>query len=90
MTKIQITTDRLPQPDRRKGAILEVSDEKAASLVAQGFAKIIEQTAPQPAPEPPASAPEAEVTGDMPEELEAAPAPAPEAPVRRRRAGAAL
>ena len=90
MTKIQITTDRLPQPDRRKGAILEVSAEKAASLQAQGFAKIIEETAPQPAPVLPASAPAAEVTGDMPPELEAPAAPAPELPARRRRAGAAL
>ena len=41
MTKIKITTDRLPQPERQKGAELDVTEEKAASLVAQGFAEII-------------------------------------------------
>ena len=41
MPKIEITTDRLPQPERAKGAVLEVTEEKAASLVAQGFAKIL-------------------------------------------------
>lgn len=90
MPKIQITTDRLPQPERRKGAVLDVSSEKAASLVAQGFAKIIEEDAPQPASEAPAaSAPVAELTGELPPELEAPPAPAPEAPARRRRVEAA-
>ena len=43
MTKIKITTDRLPQPERHKGAVLDVTPEKAASMVAQGFAEIIEQ-----------------------------------------------
>lgn len=43
MTKIKITTDRLPQPDRQKGAVLDVTPGKAASMVAQGFAEIIEQ-----------------------------------------------
>ena len=40
MTKIKITTDRLPQPERQKGAVLDVTEEKAASLVAQGFAEV--------------------------------------------------
>ena len=40
--KIRITTDRLPQPDRHKGAEIDVSDEKAASLIAQGFAEAVE------------------------------------------------
>jgi len=43
MAKIKITTDRLPQPERHKGAVLDVTPEKAASMVAQGFAEIIEQ-----------------------------------------------
>lgn len=43
MTKIKITTDRLPQPERQKGAVLDVTPEKAASMVAQGFAEIVEQ-----------------------------------------------
>jgi len=43
MTKIKITTDRLPQPERHKGAVLDVTADKAASMVAQGFAEIIEQ-----------------------------------------------
>ena len=42
MPKVRITTARLPQPDRHIGAEIEVSDEKAASMVAQGFAEIIE------------------------------------------------
>lgn len=41
MLKIEITTDRLPQPDRHKGAVLEVSEDKAASLIAQGFARLV-------------------------------------------------
>lgn len=44
MTKIRITTDRLPQPDRRKGAVLDVTPEKAASLQARGFAEILIET----------------------------------------------
>jgi len=43
MTQIKITTDRLPQPERHKGAVLDVTPEKAASMAAQGFAEIIEQ-----------------------------------------------
>lgn len=43
MTKIRITTDRLPQTERHKGAVLDVTAEKAASMVAQGFAEIIEE-----------------------------------------------
>jgi hypothetical protein len=39
MPKIKITTDRLPQPDRRLGAVLDVPAEKAISLIAQGFAE---------------------------------------------------
>jgi hypothetical protein len=41
MTQIRITTNRLPQPERHKGAVLEVSPEKAAAMVAQGFAEIL-------------------------------------------------
>jgi hypothetical protein len=41
MAKVEITTDRLPA--RPMGAVIEVTDEKAASLVAQGFAKLIEE-----------------------------------------------
>lgn len=43
MPKVKITTSRLPQPERHLGAVLDVSDEKAASMVAQGFAEIIEE-----------------------------------------------
>lgn len=91
MTTIKITTDRLPQPDRHKGAILDVTPEKAASMVAQGFAVIVEEPkAAQPAPEPPASVPVTEDDPAPPAEPEAAPAPAPEGLARRRRTGAAL
>ena len=54
--RICITTDRLPQPDRHRGAILDVSDEKSASLIAQNFAVAIEDKTPA---EPAASAPAA-------------------------------
>lgn len=50
MTRIRITTDRLPQPGRHKGAELDVSPEKAASMVAQGFAEIIPAAAAPEAP----------------------------------------
>jgi hypothetical protein len=40
--KIRITTDRLPQPERHKGAEIDVSPEKAASMIAQGFAEAAE------------------------------------------------
>jgi hypothetical protein len=40
--RIRITTDRLPQPERHKGAEIDVSDEKAASMIAQGFAEAVE------------------------------------------------
>lgn len=49
--KIRITTDRLPQPERHKGAEIDVSDEKAASMIAQGFAEAV-QGAPVAAPTP--------------------------------------
>lgn len=71
--RICITTDRLPQPDRQRGAILDVSDEKGASLIAQGFARAIEDTAPAP-------------TAALPEPLpEPAAAPAPAAAPSGRR-----
>ncbi len=73
MTRIRITTDRLPQPDRRKGAELDVTPEKAASLVAQGFAEILEPATPvkpEPQPEP---------------QPEPHPEPQPTAAPRRRR-----
>lgn len=44
---IRITTDRLPH--RAKGSLHDVTEEKAASMVAQGFA-VIETAAPAPAP----------------------------------------
>ena len=50
MPKIRITTDRLPQPERHRGAVLDVSDEKAASLISQGFAELVEQDAPAASP----------------------------------------
>lgn len=55
--RICITTDRLPQPDRHRGAILDVSDEKGASLIAQNFAVAIEDETPAaPAAQAPAAA----------------------------------
>jgi hypothetical protein len=53
--RICITTDRLPQPGRHRGAILDVSDEKGASLIAQNFAVAIEDKTPA-APAAPAPA----------------------------------
>ena len=52
MTKIRIITDRLPQPGRHKGAELEVTPEKAASMVAQGFAEILSSAPAAPAEAP--------------------------------------
>jgi hypothetical protein len=40
--KVRIITNRLPQPDRRAGAVIDVSPEKAASMIAQGFAEAVE------------------------------------------------
>lgn len=54
MTQIRITTDRLPQKERHKGAVLEVTPEKAAAMVAQGFAEILSDA---PAPKPAEAAP---------------------------------
>lgn len=48
--RICITTDRLPQPDRKRGALLDVDPEKGASLIAQGFARAVEDTKPADAP----------------------------------------
>jgi hypothetical protein len=48
--RICITTDRLPQPDRQRGALLDVSDAKGASLIAQGFARAVEDAKPAAAP----------------------------------------
>lgn len=93
MTTIRITTDRLPQPERRKGAVLTVTPEKAASMVAQGFAEIVEDLAPQRAPEPPAQPLEAPKASTPMDAAQAAPAPAPEAaatPAPRRRRGDTL
>jgi hypothetical protein len=42
---------RLPQPERHKGAEIDVSDEKAAAMIAQGFAEAVE-SAPAAAPAP--------------------------------------
>lgn len=60
--RICITTDRLPQPDRHRGAILDVSDEKGASLIAQNFAVAIEDKTPA-APAAPAPAAAAASSG---------------------------
>lgn len=46
--KIRITTDRLPQPERHKGAEIDVSPEKAASMIAQGFAEAVESAPSAP------------------------------------------
>jgi hypothetical protein len=46
MPIVQITTDRLPQADRSRGCLVNVTPEKAQSLIAQGFAKLVEE-APQ-------------------------------------------
>lgn len=51
MIKIQITTDRLPQPDRCRGAVISVTQEKADHLVGKGWAEMLE-VAPKPAPKP--------------------------------------
>lgn len=81
VTTIRIITDRLPQPDRHKGAILDVTAEKAASMVAQGFAEII---AAAPVGEPPAAS-------TLKDEIHAAiKVISPPAPRRRRAEGAAL
>jgi hypothetical protein len=48
--RICITTDRLPQPERQRGCILEIDEERGLSLIAQGFARAVEDTAPEPAP----------------------------------------
>ena len=47
--RICITTDRLPQSDRQRGAMLEVTPEKGASLIAQGFAIAVAEPASTPA-----------------------------------------
>ena len=47
--RIRITTDRLPQPERHRGAVLDVSADKGASLIAQGFAEAVDEAAPAPA-----------------------------------------
>lgn len=43
--RIRITTNRLPQPDRHNGAEIDVPHEKAASLIAQGFAVALDEPA---------------------------------------------
>jgi hypothetical protein len=47
--RIRITTDRLPQPERHRGAVLDVSAEKGASLIAQGFAETVDEAVAAPA-----------------------------------------
>lgn len=68
---IRITTDRLPH--RAKGSLHDVTEEKAANMVAQGFA-VIETAAPAPARAP---APAAQDLTDA--------AADPERPAPRRR-----
>ena len=51
--RICIITDRLPQPERQRGCILEIDEERGRSLIAQGFAKaldVAEPTEPAAAP----------------------------------------
>jgi hypothetical protein len=51
--RICIITDRLPQPERQRGCILEIDDERGLSLIAQGFAKALEDAEPaEPAAAP--------------------------------------
>lgn len=89
MPLIKITTDRLPQPDRQRGAVLDVTPEKAASMVAQGFAEIVKDVAApkpaQPAPDAAPVAPDAVAATETPDAAETAPAAAFVA--RRRRRG---
>ncbi len=56
--RIRITTDRLPQPERHKGAEIDVTPEKAAAMVAQGFAVILDVTPAAPEPDAPEALPE--------------------------------
>lgn len=58
--RICITTDRLPQPERQRGCILEIDDERGLSLIGQGFAVAVEDPAPKAAVTP-ADAPAAPV-----------------------------
>lgn len=44
--RICITTDRLPQPERQRGCILEIDEERGLSLIGQGFAVAVEEPAP--------------------------------------------
>jgi hypothetical protein len=55
--RICITTDRLPQADRQRGAMLEVTPEKGASLIAQGFAVAVAEIASTTATTAPVDAP---------------------------------
>jgi hypothetical protein len=60
--RICIITDRLPQPERQRGCILEIDEERGLSLIEQGFAKALDDAEPakpaEPAePEAPAAAP---------------------------------
>lgn len=93
MPLIKITTDRLPQPNRQRGAVLGVTPEKAASMVAQGFAEIIKDpTTPkpeQPAPEAAPVVPEDVAATETPDAAETAPAAAFVARRRRRAESAA-
>lgn len=52
--RIRITTDRLPQPGYHTGAELDVSDEKAANMVAAGFAEILTAAPAAAGPDAPA------------------------------------
>jgi hypothetical protein len=47
--RIRITTDRLPQPERHRGAVLDVSAESGASLIEQGFAEAVDEAVATPA-----------------------------------------
>jgi hypothetical protein len=51
--RICITTDRLPQPERQRGCILEIDEERGLSLIGQGFAAALEDETPaEPAAAP--------------------------------------
>jgi hypothetical protein len=57
--RICITTDRLPQPERQRGCILEIDAERGLSLIGQGFAVAVDDPAAAAPPDAPAAAPAA-------------------------------
>lgn len=55
--RICITTDRLPQPERQRGCILEIDEERGLSLIGQGFAVAVDGPADAMPTDAPAAAP---------------------------------